>query len=178
MEQLKMLRDNTMVEEFNFPEGFFMRSYNKGDELGWCRCMINGDLGVEEIKEEVFEEKMLKDKSVNPNNIFFLISSENEIAGTVTYQYTDDKAIGFIHMVGIDPRYRGRKLALPMHLYVIKKMLEDSVEQIFLTTDDWRLPAIKVYLNAGFKPVFYQPDMEGRWNQVMAKLRMKNSTGV
>ena len=170
MEQLKMARDDSMVEEFSFPEGFYMRSYIKGDELGWCRCMIDGSLGVEEIKEEIFAKKMLKDKSVNPDNIFFLISPENEIAGSVTYQYTDDKTIGFIHMVGIESRYLGRKLALPMHLYVIKKILDDGVKQIFLTTDDWRLPAIKVYLNAGFAPVLYQPDMEERWNQVMAKL--------
>jgi len=170
MEQLKMMRDDTKVNELCLPEGFYMRSYKKGDELGWCRCMINGDLGVEEIKEEVFVEKMLNDKSVNPDNIFFLISPVNEIAGSITYQYTDDKTIGFVHMVGIDLRYRGKKLALPMHLYAIKKILDDGVKQIFLTTDDWRLPAIKVYLNVGFVPVLYKPDMEVRWNQVMAKL--------
>ena len=166
MDQLKMQRDDASVEKYDFPDGFYMRSYKKGDELGWCRCMINGDLGVNEIKEEVFIEKMLQDKTVNPDNIFFLISSTNEIAGSVTYQYTNDKTIGYIHMVGIDPRYQGKKLALPMHLYVIEKMLEDGVKQMFLMTDDWRLPAIKVYLNAGFKPVYHQPDMEERWNHI------------
>jgi len=170
MEQLKMVRDDTIVGEILFPEGFYMRSYEKGDELGWCSCMIDGSLGVDEIKAEVFEEKMLRDASVNPDNIFFLISPDNEVAGSVTYQYTDDKKTGVIHMVGIDKRFQGRRLALPMHLYAIQRMLDDGVTQIYLTTDDWRLPAIKTYFNAGFKPVYYQPDMEKRWKQVKKAL--------
>nr|AGS53454.1 hypothetical protein [uncultured bacterium contig00027] len=165
-----MALDDTNIREICFPEGFFMRPYEEGDGTGWCECCIDGGLDVNEASEEVFEKKMLHDKSVNPKNIFFLISPLNEIAGTVTYQYTGDKDSANIHMVGIKKSYRGKHLALPMNLYVIQKIFEDGKKKIFLTTDDWRLPAIKVYLNAGFKPVYHMPDMEERWNDVMRKL--------
>ena len=171
MEQLKMVRDDIFIGEIRFHEGFFMRSYEIGDGPGWCKCLIDGSLGVDVVSEETFENKMMHDASVAPKNIFFLISPENEIAGTVTYQYSDDIQTGTIHMVGIDKRFQGRGLALPMCLYALRKMQEDGVKRACLTTDDWRLPAIKTYLKAGFKPVFYQPDMEERWSMVMEKLR-------
>ena len=170
MEQLKMMRDDTKIGAIHLPEGFLIRSYKKGDEIGWCRCCINGSLGVDEISEEVFEKKMLCDENVNPNNIFLLISPSNEIAGTATYQYTSEKEVAYLHMVGIAKNYQGKRLALPINLYAIQKMLEDGKKRIYLTTDDWRLPAIKTYYNAGFNPVFYQPDMEERWKRVMEKL--------
>ena len=171
MEQLKMVRDDAPIDEICFPHGFYMRPYKEGDGIGWCKCCIDGSLGVNEISEEVFEEKMLHDKSVNPANIFFLISASGEIAGTVTYQYADEKDAGYVHMVAIQKDYLGQRLALPMNLYAVKRILEDGKRKIYLTTDDWRLPAIKTYLNAGFVPVICQPDMEARWGLVLGRLR-------
>ena len=34
---------------------------------------------------------------------------------------------------------------------------------VYLTTDDWRVPAIVSYLKAGFQPVLYDKGMEERW---------------
>ena len=41
---------------------------------------------------------------------------------------------------------------------------------IYLSTDDWRLPAIKVYLKLGYEPLLYADDMKGRWKAVCGKL--------
>ena len=167
-----MMRNYSPVGEITFPEGYFMRSYQQGDGVDWCECCIGGSLGIEETTEETFAEKMLKDETVNPANIFFLVSASNEIAGTVTYQYSPKKDTGTIHMVGIKKEYQGLGLALPMNLYAVNKILEDGKTQVDLKTDDWRLPAIKTYLNAGFKPIYspQEPDMADRWVQVMKKL--------
>ena len=167
MEQLKMVRGNENTAEIILPEGYYMRSYQKGDGIGWCECCIGGSLGLDEISEAEFERKMLRDNNINPDNIFFLISPSGEIAGTVTYQYSHEQDTGTIHMVGIKKDYLGKRLALPMILYAVKMMLEDGKKIINLTTDDWRLPAIKTYLRAGFKPVYHKPDMEGRWSKIM-----------
>ena len=170
MEQLKMIRNNRDVGKIIFPEGYYMRSYQKGDGAGWCGCCIDGSLGVDEISEAVFERKMLSDHNVNPDNIFFLIAPSGEIAGTVTYRYANDKDTGTIHMVGITKKYLGRHLALPMLLHAVNKIIEDNKTTIDLTTDDWRLPAIKTYLRAGFKPVYHMPDMEERWRLIMEQI--------
>ena len=172
MEQLMMLRDDKETGGIKFPAGYYMRSYKKGDGTGWCKCCIGGSLGIEEVSENAFENRMLKDKTVNPENIYFLISPSGDIAGTVTYQYTDDKDTGCIHMVAVEKNYQGKKLALPLNLYAVQKMIDDGKSKIILTTDDWRIPAIKTYLRADFKPVIKSGDteMQKRWAEVMAQI--------
>ena len=170
-----MSRNSKKIESIQFPDGYYMRSYTQGDGIGWCKCCIDGSLGVEEISENVFEEKMLKDKSVNPENIFFLISPIGDIAGTVTYQYTNDKDTGCIHMVAIEKNYQGKGLAAPLMLYAVQKIIDDGKKEIILTTDDWRIPAIKTYCRTGFVPVIKpgDSDMENRWQEVMEKINNK-----
>ena len=174
MEQLKMSRDNKAIETIKFPDGYYMRSYeNKNDGEGWCKCCIDGSLGIEEISGSVFENKMLKDKSVNPENIYFLVSPNGDIAGTVTYQYTNNEDTGCIHMVGIEKSYQGKRLAVPLILYAVQKMIGDGKKKIILTTDDWRIPAIKTYFHAGFVPVIKSGDteMENRWTEVKEQIK-------
>ena len=163
-----MIRDNSEVGTINFPEGYSMRPYQTGDGIDWCECCLEGGLGVDELSEAVFKKRMLDDETVNPADIYFLISPLGEIAGTITYRRLE-KGTGTIHMVGIKKNYQGRGLALPMNLYAVQKILEDDNTKVNLTTDDWRLPAIKSYLNAGFKPVYHCPDMEDRWQKVMVQ---------
>ena len=169
MEQLLMIRNNNPASPINFPEGYYMRPYQPGDGTAWCECCLGGHLGIDEAGEDVFRKKMLEDETVNPSNIFFLISPSGEIAGTVTYQY-GKKDTGTIHMVAIKKEYQGLGLALPMNLYAVDKIVKDGKKGITLTTDDWRLPAIKSYLNAGFEPVYYMDGMEDRWKKVMEQL--------
>ena len=169
MEQLLMMRDDSDVGAITFPEGYYMRPYQPGDGSDWCECCLEGSLGIDEITEDVFKQKMLDDETVKPENIYFLVSPLGEIAGTITYRNLE-KGTGTIHMVGIKKEYQGRGLALPMNLYAVQKILEDGNTKVNLTTDDWRLPAIKSYLNAGFEPVYHYPDMADRWRRVMGQL--------
>jgi len=170
MEQLMMSRDNGKTGNIEFPNGYYMRSYagNKTDGTDWCKCCIDGSLGVEEISGSVFENKMLKDTTVDAANIFFLVSPNGDIAGTVTYKYTNSEDTGCIHMVAIEKNYRGKKLGVPLILYAVQKMIGDGKKKIILTTDDWRIPAIRTYLRAGFVPVIKSgdADMEKRWENL------------
>ena len=175
-----MARCGKNPEPAAFPCGYYMRSYisanKKEDGEGWCGCCAGGSLGIEEISEAAFENKMLCDKSVNPENIFFLIAPNGCIAGTVTYQYTGAEDTGCIHMVAVAQEYQGKKLALPMVLYAVQKITGDGKTKIILSTDDWRIPAIKTYLKAGFEPAIKPGDEEtaARWANVMAKTSEKS----
>jgi hypothetical protein len=44
----------------------------------------------------------------------------------------------------------------------------------YLTTDDFRVPAIRSYLRAGFLPVLYQEDMAQRWAAVLQAMGIHN----
>ena len=169
--------DKKIADAIKFPDGYYMRSYNnKSDGENWCKCCNGGGFDIEATDSGIFENKMLGDKYINPDNIFFLIAPNGDIAGTITYRYTEnDENTGIIHMVAIEKSYQGKGLAYPMNLYAVQKALDDGKKKIILTTDDWRIPAIKAYLRAGFCPVIKpgDKDMENRWSEVMKKTENK-----
>ena len=57
-------------------------------------------------------------------------------------------------------------------------LYEAGAQVAYLTTDDFRLPAIKSYLKAGFYPVLYAREeydtMRQRWTSVLEKLGVEN----
>ena len=169
-EQLRMVRDNSPVYLPDAPEGYFMRSFEKGDEEDWCRCCIDGDLGITEISVPQFERFMLEDDAVAPQNIYFLVHKTGEVAGTATHMFGKQPGEAIVHMVGITGKHQGKGLARYLNLYVIDKMIAGGVRSISLKTDDWRLPAIKTYLNCGFLPLITEPSMLQRWHDVAEKL--------
>ena len=50
------------------------------------------------------------------------------------------------------------------------RLVSEGMGQVYLKTDDFRLPAIRVYLTMGWEPNLYAPDMAGRWEAIRAKL--------
>jgi len=174
MGQLKMTRDARPTAEAVFPEGYYMRNFQPGDEASWCACCIDGSLGVTECNAEQFNKIMTTESRVKPENIYFLISPDGDVAGTATFQFGNAEDEGYLHMVGLDKRYWGKKLSLPLVNYVVNKIIEGGKSSIFLTTDDWRLAAIKSYFNADFVPVINDGDEEmiRRWADVTNKLNL------
>ena len=170
MEQLKMIRDNTPVIVPKTPEGYYIRPFEKGDEEDWCKCLINADLNLKEISVKQFEEYMLKDDTVDLHNIFLMYTNNGDVVGTTTYQYGKEPNEGTIHMVGLASEHRGKKLSYFMTMYVIDKILKDGKDTIDLTTDDFRLPAIKTYLNCGFVPVIDSEELQKRWDEIYKNL--------
>jgi mycothiol synthase len=59
---------------------------------------------------------------------------------------------GELGWVAAHPAHAGRGLGLAVCAAVVRRYLEMGYERIYLKTDDWRLPAIKVYLKLGFRP--------------------------
>ena len=40
------------------------------------------------------------------------------------------------------------------------------MQTAYLTTDDWRIPAIKSYLRIGFTPDISTEDFKARWDEI------------
>ena len=47
---------------------------------------------------------------------------------------------------------------------------EQGMEMAYLTTDDWRIPAIKSYLRIGFEPDLSNDDFKTRWTKILTDL--------
>jgi mycothiol synthase len=76
-------------------------------------------------------------------------------------------------MVAALPECRGLGIGHCLITHTVKLLTERGYEVIGLTTDDFRLSAVKVYLDAGFCPYLWQDpesNMKERWERVIASL--------
>jgi mycothiol synthase len=66
--------------------------------------------------------------------------------------------------------HAGRGLGRAVCSAVVRRFISAGYKRIYLKTEDWRLPALKVYLTLGFVPFLYAPDMVGRWQAICKRL--------
>jgi len=166
VKQLMMLWQKQSIKEYVMPAGFELRTYREGDAKGWIIACTDGlDTGA--WREEDFYSKMLNADGIVHEGIFFIVDGRGEIAGTATGMIKPEPAHGYLHMVSVRPEFRGLGLGRILNTAVLKYLTEYGCTRVTLDTDDHRIPAIKSYLSAGFRPVLHSPDMVERWKSVM-----------
>lgn len=84
---------------------------------------------------------------------------------------------GYLHWVAVAPEWRGKRLGVAICLRVLNRFRELGFTSAVLETDDHRLPAIRMYLGMGFRPVYRHPADESRWLQVMNALQDRKGIG-
>ena len=174
MKQLKMYRPPMEAPEVKLPEGWHIRSYQPGDGTDWCLCCRGGALGVDdEASEAVFKEKMLDDPHVAAEDVLFIVDDEGFVGGTTTLYCRDEENFGTVHMVAVKKEAQGKGLSAPVVAAVLARSLEKGREHITLTTDDFRVPAVKTYLKLGFIPVVGDMPMRRRWQALLRTLGYK-----
>jgi len=73
---------------------------------------------------------------------------------------------GYLHWVAVDPSWQGRRLGHVVCLAVLHEFARLKRRDIFLKTDDQRLPAIKTYVNLGFAGVVREEEERERWLKI------------
>lgn len=162
---LRMWRPDVELPVFTLPQGYCVRLLADDEGEAWCACLLN-DMGVDKISQELFKEKMLDDENV-PVNSIFCVEDENHIPlATATAQFKLDGDGPHLHMVGARESARGKGLGLPVCAAAIQKHRDEGRMNCFLSTHDWRLPAVKQYLKLGFLPLLSHESMRGRWEAI------------
>ncbi len=69
-----------------------------------------------------------------------------------------------------DPAHNGRGLGTLVAALVTRRLADEGYRQAYLLTEDFRLPALSIYLKLGWRPNLFQDDMEGRWRAIFASL--------
>ena len=113
---------------------------------------------------------MVEHPNYKESDCFFLLEDGKPVA-TITVICDDAKKEGYIHMVGSDPDYRGKGYGTLLNVIAERELKERGMETAYLTTDDWRIPAIKSYLRAGFYPdLDKESDYKERWVKIYEKI--------
>lgn len=102
--------------------------------------------------------------------ILFVQIQGKDVATAASYDHKDYPGLGFLHMVATHKDALGKGAGRLAVLAVLHGLSAYGAAGAVLTTDDFRLPAINLYLSLGFNPVEDDEEMRCRWNAIRQKL--------
>jgi mycothiol synthase len=100
----------------------------------------------------------------------WVVAADNEAVATATARKTDQPNVGYVHFVATHPDHRGRRLGSAVTVAVLREFEARGATEAMLTTDDYRLAAIKTYLRLGFQPDCTHESHPERWREVFSSL--------
>lgn len=175
MEQLIMRWVPERLPEPEFPEGYkFHRWKRGGDEVLTEEQFKKQWIGM---RDPLFGDAMVNyfhvvydDTRVPDDGFFLAISPNGDMAACICIQYGQhDPDSATVHEVFTHEKYRGLGLGHVLMTKLMNHAAEKGFPELWLTTDDFRIPAIKLYLHLGFLPVLSGADMRGRWTALLEK---------
>ena len=147
------------------PEGYGLHPFRESDRDAWIRLMQQA--GFEGWSQENLKQAL---SSALPDGIFFIeYGPARELAATAMAGHKPSELHPFggeLGWVAVSPPHRGRRLSSVVCVEATRRLIAAGYRDIYLCTDDWRLPAIRTYLNLGYVPLLCASDMEERWRLV------------
>ena len=176
MKQLKMIRPKGELVKRSLPEGYSFTFFRecKEDIDAWCDICRKASMCSNPNNDEAFTKVMRSVKGIElEKDLFFVVAPDGSKIATSALIHNKEKNSGYLHMVAAIPEHRNLGIGHAMLSFAMSLSEERKIEYCVLTTDDYRLAAIKNYLVGGFCPVLYddpESDMRTRWLAVAEKL--------
>ena len=167
--QLKMALGTAAVSllpDGALPAPYGLRTYRPGDEAAWIDLLNAAGFPSWDLGK--FSSYMTAPE--RQQGSYLVVHHTRLVAATFASQRCLEPPEGALDYVICHPDHRNRQLGRAVCTAVLKYLAARSYETITLATDDWRLPAIKLYLNLGFEPVMSRADMPRRWEKVYRQL--------
>ena len=151
MGQLFMVRDDLEnIPVRSLPEGCDIHTLRPGEEAAWC-WICEGAFG----RPFDFDAEMRASECYSPERIFI---AQQHSQPTATASAWHDPQLGphtgVLHWVATHPTAVGTGLGRAVIAAALNKLRELGYTRAMLITDDFRLPAIKLYKEFGFRPVY------------------------
>lgn len=141
------------VPVFSLPDGFTMRTYLNGDEHSWLSLQKRADL-YNQFDESTFS-KQFGAKFEQLANRQLYVEKSGEVIGTST-AWSDDlywgDPSGRIRWVAVQPECQGLGIGKALVSATIDRFRLFAETRSYLWTRTLRLPAIRLYLDFGFRP--------------------------
>lgn len=167
MAQLRMVKLNMAdIPEANIPRGFELRIIRPDEKNKW------EELCGKAFDSEYSFTKTLEEWKGYVEDGVYVISDTADgdkfiATGTAICNHEQPEGYGYVHMIAADSDYSGKKLGYEITAAVLRRLRNDGFTGAELTTDDFRLSAIKTYYNLGFIPdLSVDNTMRGRWEDV------------
>lgn len=171
--QLRMVRpDLDNLPKLELPPGYGMRTYREGDEVHWANIISDSFGGKQRTAEDTRNEITGQERFV-PDGFYFATHDGTPVGTACAWRQTvDETEVGYVHMVGVASAHTGHKLGKWVSLAVLIYFRDYGFRCAMLDTDDFRIPAIKTYLNLGFVPVYIEDGQPKRWQVIFEELKL------
>jgi len=163
MNQLRMVKLNMNdIPEANIPGGFELRVLRPDEKEKWeelCNKMFDF--------KSTFKETIEGKHGYIADGVFVITDGDKLIATGTALLDQNQNGYGYVHMIAADSEYSGKKLGYEIVAAVLRRLRGGGFDKAELTTDDFRLPAIKTYLSLGFIPdLSVDETMRERWENI------------
>jgi len=159
-----MRRRLDTLPPLTLPDGYRCRCLQPGEEREWERVLNDcGELGHWDAERV---ERMLAG-NIARERIWLICRGDQPVATACVCVHGVECEIGWVAVV---PEYQGRRLGAQATLAACHAARGLGFREAFLLTDDFRVPALKTYLNLGFEPDYRHESHPGRWTAIRAAL--------
>jgi len=150
----------------SLPEGYALRHFRPGDEPYW-EAVLNHSFGESDPPRR-FVTTMACDSACCPERVLFVARDDIPVAtASAWYKPEWGADTGYVHYVGTDPAHKGKRLGYWVSLAVLHRFVFEGRTRAVLQTDDFRVPAIKIYLRLGFAPWLVEEEQRERWRKIV-----------
>jgi len=171
-----MVRDNLEgIPQYELPEGYSIRTFKAGEGPVWAGIgAAAGTLPNLGNAQEQFDKEFAEPVDDMESRCFFIVENESHRAvGTAMAWYDPNfhgEPHGRVHWVSIIPEFQGKGLAKPLMTAVLNRLAQ-SHNKAVLGTQTFRKPAVRLYLDLGFRPFLKNPTCPQAWKDLAEELK-------
>jgi mycothiol synthase len=150
------------------PSGFEFIHFLPGDEKILCilqNMSFTGTWGFRpnSVKDICY---LLNTSWCRPDGVLFINNGQSNVGYCWTMDHPTDSKKGYIRMMGINPRYRGRGLGKAILMAGIEYLIQNGIKEIELSVDGRNHIARHLYQSVGFRrkgvTLWHQRNLSGR----------------
>lgn len=143
-----------------------------------CISLLNsvGSLGFWD--QSRFQKEILNTADDAKNDIFIVSNSGSPVGFAVLHKKTLSNGLREVGYIAVRPENRGKRLGYELIIHILTEIKKRGIEQAYLRTDSFRVPAIKTYLKCGFYPYIKNENEKKRWQGVMKAINYTKSSRI
>ena len=170
MSQLRMeFSDLHALPDVPVRDPYTIRTFEPGDEAQLGRVYMASALNAETVAQ--VRARLHDHPCFDPSRVFVAMCDDRIVGTACAWRSVREPDVGYLHMLGVLPDHRGHDLGAALTVATLRYTRDEGLPCQRLLTDDWRLPAIKLYLRLGYDPIVTDCTHPRRWRKIARSLQ-------
>ena len=153
------------LPEVTLPAGFALRVMGRDEMAAYNDLRVSA--GFAAWDEAVWEQETRP--QISGGHLVVVETATGRLAASATAELPVPEhfhGFGLLGWVMCHPDFRGQRLGYAVCAAVMRMLHAYGYRTFILATDDFRVPAVKTYLNLGWQPWLTEPEMEELWHHL------------